>query len=135
MSDNNTNTPAEILISSAVRTVGKREFLKTVASMFHLSVGGSANATAKQAKERKPRTKQEVPAELQCVARIKGARTGIKIGRFVLFESARCDRKEVDGSSHLCAIHTNQVKKFSALPFGIASDPLTEEQTKTFVPV
>ena len=131
MSDNTVKTPAEILISSAVHTVGKREFLKTVASMFHLSANGGT--TAKQVKERKPRTKQAVPVEQQCVARVKGARTGIKIGRFVLFESARCDRKEVDGSTKLCAIHMNQVKKFSSLPFGIASEPLTEEQTKTFV--
>ena len=86
-------------------------------------------------KARKPRTKHEVPAEEQCVARVKGVRTGIKIGRFVLFESSRCDRKQVDVGSHLCAIHTNQVKKMQALPFGIASEPLTEEQAKTFVPV
>ena len=133
MSDNHSQTPAEILISSVVRSIGKREFLKTVEKMFSLS--NKISSTKVVASQRKPRTKQEVPAELQCVARVKGARTGIKIGRFVLFESSRCDRKEVDGSSHLCAIHTNQVKKFSALPFGIASDPLTEEQAKTFVPV
>ena len=129
MSDNKTQTPAEILIRSAVQTVGKREFLKTVAAVFGSHPAQSAP------KVRKPRTKQEVPAEEQCVARVKGARTGIKIGRFVLFESARCDRKQVNGSSHLCAIHTNQVKKSSVLPFGIASEPLTEEQAKTFVPV
>ena len=135
MSDNQNKTPAEILIRSAVHTVGKREFIKTVASLFGTKkdtaskVGGATTAAV----TRKPRTKHEVPFELQCVARVKGARTGIKIGRFVLFESARCDRKEVDGSSHLCAIHTNQVKKTGALPFGKAADALTEEQQKTFV--
>ncbi len=131
MSDNQYQTPAEILIRSAVHTVGKREFLKTVASLFGTKkvvptkVGGSST--------RKPRTKHEVPAEQLCAARVKGVRTGIKIGRFVLFESSRCDRKEVDGSTHLCAIHTNQVKKVGSLPFGLAADPLTEEQQKTFV--
>lgn len=128
MSDNQPKTPAEILISSVVRSVGKREFLKTVEKMF-----GNKTAT-KVGGARKPRTKQEVNAEEQCVARVKGGRTGIKIGRFVLFESARCDRKEVDGSTHLCAIHTNQTKKFGSLPFGVSSEPLTEEQAKTFVP-
>ncbi len=131
MSDNQVKTPAEILISSAVQSVGKREFLKTVALLF----GVGAKQVKPVPTQRKPRVKQVVPAEQQCVARVKGARTGIKIGRFVLFESQRCDRKEVDGSSHLCAIHTNQVKKLNNLPFGIATEPLTEEQAKTFVPV
>jgi hypothetical protein len=122
MSNNIPLTPAEVLISSAVRSVGKREFLKTVEKMFGVN----------QAKTTKLRQKQAVAAEHQCGARVKGLRTGIKIGRFVLFEQARCPRREVDAATHLCPIHTNQVKKLGALPLGMHSEPLTEEQQRTF---
>jgi hypothetical protein len=115
------STPAEILINSVIKTVGKREFLKTVERMFR-----SSNKNQK-----KQQTKPS--QEIQCEARVKGERTGIKIGRHVQFEQARCDRSEIDTSTHLCAIHTNQEKKFGDLPFGRVTQELSEELSKTFV--
>lgn len=120
MSDISSQTPAEILIGSVVKSVGKREFLKTVEKMFE--------------KVKAPRVSvKEVSSDNQCEARVKGQRTGVKIGRFVLFEEARCDRKEIDSSSHLCAIHTNQLKKIGDLHFGRFTEELSDELRKTFV--
>jgi len=112
---------AEILIASAVKTVGKREFLKTVEKMYTM---------AKQA-PLKPRTKVSVPADVQCLARKKGDRTGIKAGKHVLYDAVRCERREVDGT-HLCAVHTNTVKRHGSLPLGLFTDPLTEDTRKVF---
>jgi hypothetical protein len=120
MSDNTIQTPAEILISSAVKTVGKREFLKTVERMF-----GKVKQSTK--------TKTTVSQETQCEARVKGDRTGMKIGRHVIFESQRCPRGEVDSSTHLCAIHTNQVAKLGSLPFGRSAEELNDDLRKSFV--
>jgi hypothetical protein len=117
---------AEILIHSAVKTVGKREFLKGVEKIF-------GKGEVQQSTNRKKRELHEVKEEEQCCARVKGPRTGIKIGRFVLFEQARCTRKQIDGTTHLCSICTNRVKKFGSLPYGRLADPLTEEERKTFV--
>ncbi len=122
MSNNTIQTPAEILISSAVKTVGKREFLKTVENIFGIPQKTSGS-----------RTKKTVSQEHQCEARVKGERTGFKNGRFVLIEQARCDRKEVSTDSHLCAIHSNQVAKFGSLPHGRATEELTEELKNIFV--
>ena len=113
-------TPAEILILSAIKTVGKREFLKTVERIFR-----------KEKKESVKQTKQ-ILQKIQCEARVKGERTGIKIGRHVQFEQARCDREEIDYISHLCAIHTNQVNKLGELPFGRVTEELDETLSKTF---
>ena len=120
MSDNTIQTPAEILISSAVKTVGKREFLKTVEKMF-----GKVKQQSKQ--------KLPVSQETQCQARVKGDRTGLKIGRHVLFESLRCDRAEVDSITHFCKIHSNQIAKLGELPYGRATQELSDELRKTFV--
>jgi len=109
-------TVAEVLVNSAVKTVGKREFLKTVEKLF--------------GKKEKERVKTDVPAEDKCVARMKGERTGVKVGRYVLFDAVRCDRKGVDSS--LCAIHANQVTKFGELPLGLYADPITDELKKVF---
>jgi len=121
MSSDVPQTPAMVLITSAVKTVGKREFLKTVEEVFGLK-------NSKDVKQ--PRKKTDVPVDKQCVARVKGERTGIKVGRHVLFEATRCPRHESD--AHLCPIHSNQVKKFGKLMFGSHADPLTEEQKKVF---
>jgi hypothetical protein len=114
-------TPAEILIQSAIKTVGKREFIKTVERIFR--------------KEKKETIRQStIPSqEIQCEARVKGERTGIKIGRFVQFEQARCHRPEIDSSTHLCAIHTNQSKKLGELPFGRVTEELNDNLRKTFI--
>lgn len=123
-SDNSQQTPAEILIQSVVKTVGKREFLKTVEKMFENLKIKTKNRTQSEVK---------ISPETQCEARVKGERTGIKIGRFVQFEQERCNRAEIDSISHLCAIHTNQVKKLGSLPFGRSTEELSEELRKTFV--
>lgn len=112
-------TVAEILVNSAVKTVGKREFLKTVEKLF-----------GKKECEKEVRIKTDVPADEKCEARMKGERTGIKVGRYVLFDAVRCSRKGVD--SHLCAIHSNQVTKFGELPLGLFKDPITDELKKVF---
>ena len=103
---------AEILIQSVIKSVGKREFLKTVDKMF--------------GQTKKEKQKKEVKQEYQCQARVKGERTGVKVGRHVLFESARCDRKEISSDTHLCKIHSKR------LHHGLFTQPLTEEQQKTF---
>jgi hypothetical protein len=122
MSNNSSQSPAEVLIMSAVKTVGKREFLKTVERIFQ------TNQRPTQAK----RQKTEVAVEEQCLARVKGDRTGIKVGRFVLFDAKRCPRHEVSTETHLCAIHTNQVAKLGELPFGSHNSPLTDDMKKVF---
>jgi hypothetical protein len=120
MSNNEGSSPAEILILSAVKTVGKREFLKTVDRLFKTS----------EVKER--RKKAEVVDGEQCVARVKGDRTGMKVGRYVLFDSCRCPRSEVDSGTHVCAIHKNQYDKFGELKYGLYNAALTEAQKKVF---
>ena len=122
MSNNSSQSPAEVLIMSAVKTVGKREFLKTVERLFQTT----------QKPTPAERQKTEVSVEEQCLARVKGDRTGLKVGRFVLFDAKRCSRHEVNTESHLCAIHTNQVTKFGALPFGAHDSPLTDDMKKVF---
>jgi len=109
-------TVAEVLVNSAVKTVGKREFLKTVEKLY--------------GKKEKERVKADVPADEKCLARMKGERTGVKVGRYVLFDAIRCDRKEV--ANNLCAIHLNQVVKFGELPLGLYADPITDELKKVF---
>lgn len=112
-------TSAEILIESAVKTVGKREFLRTVEKLY------SPKKIVRMLKE-------SAPVETQCVARVKGERTGIKAGRFVLFEAARCSR-EAAKDQDICCIHVNQQKKHGGeLPLGLYSSPLTEGQKKVF---
>jgi len=123
MSSENTHTPAEILVLSAVKSVGKREFLKTVDTLFNVR---------KLISEKVERKKYEVPADKQCTARVKGDRTGMKAGRYVLFEAARCTRHELASVTHLCPIHTNQAKKFGSLPFGKVDEALTDAQKKVF---
>jgi hypothetical protein len=114
---------AEILIASVIKSVGKRVFLKTVEQM------------CKHPEKTTPvaeRVKQSVPAECMCMARKKGERTGIKAGKHVLYDAVRCERKEVDPATHLCAVHTNMVRRKGALPFGLYTDPFTEELQKVF---
>lgn len=114
---------AEILIASAIKTVGKRVFLKTVNKMF---------AQEGKVVRAKGRNHASVPEEVMCVARKKGDRTGIKAGKHVLYEAVRCGRKEVSSDTHLCAVHTNMVERKGSLPFGVHTDPLTEETRKVF---
>lgn len=114
---------AEILIASAIKTVGKRVFMKTVEKMCkHPEKSVSMGQTVKEA----------VPAEFMCVARKKGERTGIKAGKHVLYDAIRCERKEFDSQTHLCAVHTNMLARKGALPFGRHHEPLTEEMKKVF---
>jgi hypothetical protein len=120
MSNNETGSPAEILILSAVKTVGKREFLKTVDRLFKTS----------EVKERRKKT--QVADGTQCIARVKGERTGLKVGRYVLFDSCRCPRAEVGSGSQVCAIHKNQYDKFGELKYGLYNAALTEAQKKVF---
>lgn len=114
MSNNTSQTPAEVLITSAVKTVGKRDFLRTVNRLFGLD------------KDKKVRQKSEVSIENLCEARVKGDRTGLKVGRYVLFEPLRCNRREASTHTHLCPIHTNQVSKFGKLSLGRISDPIDD---------
>lgn len=111
---------AELLIQSTVKTVGKREFLKTIEKMYGI----------KKNVIEKVRHKTNVPVDSLCVARVKGDRTGMKVGRYVLFDNLRCDRKGID--QDLCAIHRNQVDKFGALHYGRYDEPITEELQKVF---
>jgi hypothetical protein len=120
MSTTEFSAPADVLINAAVKMVGKREFLKAVEKLY-----GITKSTVE-----KVRNKSEVPVEEQCVARTKGDRTGMKVGRYVLFDNLRCSRGQVSDS--LCAIHCNQVTKFGTLPLGKASEPLTDELKKVF---
>jgi hypothetical protein len=114
---------AEILIASVIKSVGKRVFLKTVEQMCkHQEKSSPAGQ----------RVKEAVPANCMCVARKKGDRTGIKAGKHVLYDAVRCERREVDSETHLCAVHTNMVARKGALPFGRHDDSLTEETKKVF---
>lgn len=115
MSDKSNYTPEESLVDCVVRTLGKKVFLKAVEKIC-----GS---------QRKPRTKRDVPADLQCCARTRGEKTGIKVGKYSLYDLARCDRRMVSDS--LCAIHRNESKK-GALKLGLYDAPLTEDQKKVF---
>jgi len=115
MSDKENYTPEESLVDCVVRTLGKKVFLKAVEK-----VCGS---------QRKPRTKRDVPADLQCCARTRGEKTGIKVGKYSLYYVGRCDRRIISDS--LCAIHTNERKK-GALKLGLYDAPLTEDQKKVF---
>ena len=121
MSDNQNMSVAEVLISSVVKSVGKREFLKTVEKLYG----------DKESSKEHLRIKTNVPADEKCMARVKGDRIGMKIGRYVIFDSLRCERKEVN-ENHLCAIHSNQVTKFGELPYGLHSQPITDELKKVF---
>jgi hypothetical protein len=113
---------AKVLVDFVIKSVGKRHFLKAVEEIL---------PAAKSTKvERK---KNPVSNEVQCVARVKGARTGLKVGRHVLFESARCEKEEKDKETHLCAVHRNQVTKFGQTLWGLCTVPLTDEQRKVFV--
>lgn len=123
MSANTPQTPAEILLTAAVKSVGKREVLKAYEKLF-----ASKNA----ADGKQERKKSEVPADSQCCARVKGDRVGIKVGRYVLFEALQCPRRELSNDLHLCPIHTNQMTKFGELAFGKFTDELTEDQKKVF---
>jgi hypothetical protein len=114
---------AEILIASVIKSVGKRVFLKTVEKMCKHTEKTPSVAQ---------RVKRSVPAECVCIARKKGERTGIKAGKHVLYDAVRCDRKEVDANTHLCAVHTNIVRRRGALPLGRYTDPFTEELKKIF---
>ncbi len=108
---------AEVLVQSAIKVVGKREFLKAVETIC-------------PAKKKSEKTfENNIP---QCEARVKGDRSDIKIGRHVLYESLRCARGEINTDSHLCKIHTNQVDKFGSLPFGRFTEELNDEQRKVF---
>ena len=118
MSEHKNSLMAEILIQATVKSVGKREFLKTVEKLYG------------EKKDKAERSKKDVPVDVKCIARVKGDRTGMKVGRYVIFDVARCDRKEIDG--HLCAIHSNQVAKFGELPYGAYNEPITEELKKVF---
>jgi len=118
MTEHKNSLMAEILIQATVKSVGKREFLKTVEKLYG------------EKKDKTQRSKTDVPADVKCIARVKGDRTGMKVGRYVIFDVARCDRKEIDG--HLCAIHSNQVAKFGELPYGAYNDPITEDLKKVF---
>ena len=120
MGDNQNSSTAELLIHAAVKSVGKREFLKTIEKMFGIKKNSCE----------KVRHKSNVPADSRCVARMKGDRTGMKVGRYVLFDNVRCDRKGINGE--LCAIHTNQMDKFGALHYGRHDEPITEELQKIF---
>lgn len=122
MSANENLSASELLVNATVKLVGKREFLKTVEKLYGI----------KKSVVEKPRNKTDVPAGEQCVARCKGDRTGVKAGRYVLFDNVRCARKEVNAEEHLCSIHCNQVTKFGSLPLGKYTEPLTEELKKVF---
>jgi hypothetical protein len=120
MGDNQNSSTAELLVNAAVKSVGKREFLKTIEKIFGIKKNTSE----------KVRHKSNVPADYRCVARMKGDRTGMKVGRYVLFDNMRCERKGINGE--LCAIHTNQMEKFGALHYGRYDEPITEELQKVF---
>ena len=108
---------AETLVQFVVKSVGKREFLKTVEKLFP--------KTTKAKLEQIP-----VRPDVQCDARVKGERTGIKAGRHVLFDAQRCPRARSEGS-RLCCIHENQVKK-EKFHLGYVNAPLTDAQKKVF---
>jgi hypothetical protein len=120
MSADSIPTPAEILIQSIIKTIGKREFLKTVEHLF----------PTKAMKTRKAYVRRTAPSqEDQCVARVKGERTG-KNGRRVQYMAAQCPRhKHEEG---LCKVHHNQLQKFGALSFGTVGEPMDEELEAVF---
>lgn len=118
MNHNNNSVIAEVLVNASVKTVGKREFLKAVEKVLG------------NKREKDLRIKTEVPSDEKCLARVKGERTGIKVGRHVLFDTGRCDRKGVENK--LCVIHGNQMTKFGYLPLGLYNEPVTEELKKVF---
>jgi hypothetical protein len=120
MSSNDNLSVAEVLINAAVKVVGKREVLKAVEKLY-----GMKNPS------NKTQSKSDVPANERCVARCKGDRTGMKVGRYVLFDNARCVRKGAD-NSQLCVIHSNQMEKFGSLRLGKFTEPLTEDLKKVF---
>ena len=117
MNNNNNSVVAEVLVNASVKTVGKREFLKAVEKVLG------------NKREKDLRIKTEVPSDEKCLARIKGERIGIKVGRHVLFDTGRCERK---GGDKLCVIHANQMAKFGYLPLGLYNEPVTEELKKVF---
>jgi hypothetical protein len=120
MSADTVATPAEILIQSVMKTIGKREFLKTVERLF----------PTKASKARKAYVRREAPSqENQCVARVKGDRTG-KDGRRVQYTAGQCPRHKHEGG--LCKVHHNQMAKFGALTFGSVVEPLDEELEAIF---
>lgn len=126
------NTVAQVLIASAVKVVGKREFLKTVESMFGFSRKEKQSniVQGKEKKARKPRTLKAVANENRCCARVKGEVSAV-VGKRHFFESAQCTRSHVD-SSDLCAIHRNQVDKFGSLPDGRMGETISEEQKERY---
>jgi hypothetical protein len=119
MNHNNNSVIAEVLVNASVKTVGKREFLKAVEKVLG------------NKREKDLRIKTEVPSDEKCLARVKGERTGIKVGRHVLFDTGRCERKGVS-SNNLCVIHANQMAKFGYLPLGLYNEPVTDELKKVF---
>jgi hypothetical protein len=120
MSTDSVLTPADILIQSVMKTIGKREFLKTVERLFPTKV----------AKERKAYSRRPLASdEEQCSARVKGDRTG-KNGRRVQYTVAQCTRHKNDGG--LCKVHQNQMTKFGALPYGLVTDPIDEDLEAIF---
>jgi hypothetical protein len=125
------NTVAQVLITSAVKVVGKREFLKTVETLFGVSrkVGG-ASVVKGEKKARKPRTLKIVPEENRCCARVKGDVSAV-VGKRHLFEGSQCTRSKV-AEGELCAIHRNQSEKFGTLPDGMIHEKLTEEQATRY---
>jgi hypothetical protein len=120
MSTDTVLTPADILIQSVIKTTGKREFLKAVERLF----------PTKAAKARKAYVRRDAPSqENQCLARVKGARTG-KDGRRVQYMVAQCTRHKNDGG--LCKVHQNQMIKFGALLYGLVTDPIDEDLEAIF---
>jgi hypothetical protein len=127
------NSVASVLITSAVKVVGKREFLKTVETMFDLVPARKVEVKGKgkvEKKQRKPRTLKPVPEENRCCARVKGDISAV-VGKRHYFSSARCTRGCV-ASSDLCAIHRNQSEKFGALPDGRIGETLTNDQATRY---
>ena len=118
MADQQINPAHESLVTCVVDAIGKRSFLKIVNKLFG------------ETTQRKARTKREVPADMCCMARIKGDKTGIKAGKYVLYDSKQCDRKIL--KDELCAIHSNHITKKGNLLYGKFNEALTDEQKKVF---
>ncbi len=106
-------TVADVFLEAALRAVGKRELMKSFEKLFP-----------------KEKVREKTPVQNPCEARVKGERTGIKVGRYVLFDAQQCSRETREG--RVCAVHGNQIRKFGTLPLGYYPDPLTEEQKKVF---
>jgi hypothetical protein len=125
MSSDTAPTASELLVSSIIKMVGKREFLKTVERLFPTKSGQVKG-------ERKVSTRRPPPTEeQQCCAMVKGQRTGAKMGRNVLYFKAKCPRHK-SGEGDVCIIHKNHTEKYGALPFGLFTDPLSEDMKKVF---